>query len=84
VTIIAHGGSNPKAIKNAVRVARETVTHDVNRHMVNALEELRELWGDQGENLTRKIWKRFQSKIESLGGNTTPPGEREDKSGGKG
>lgn len=84
VTIIAHGGSNPKAIKNAIRMARETVTHDVNRHMVKALEELRELWGDQGENLTRKIWKRFQSKIESLGGNPAVPGEREDKDGGKG
>ncbi len=84
VTIIAHGGSNPKAIKNAIRMAREAVTHDVNQHIVKALEDQPELWGERGENVTRKIWKRFQSKIGSLGGSPSVPGERDDKDEGKG
>jgi glycerol-3-phosphate acyltransferase PlsX len=40
VAIIAHGGSSPKAIKNAIRVAKEAVSHDVNRHIVELLGEI--------------------------------------------
>ncbi|MFH1878732.1 MAG: phosphate acyltransferase PlsX, partial [Candidatus Omnitrophota bacterium] len=36
--IIAHGSSNEKAIKNAIRVAAETVDHDVNKHVVEELQ----------------------------------------------
>ncbi len=36
--IISHGSSNPKAIKNAIRVAAEFKTQDVNRHIVEELE----------------------------------------------
>jgi glycerol-3-phosphate acyltransferase PlsX len=36
--IISHGSSNPKAIKNAIRVAGEFVTQGVNRHIVEELE----------------------------------------------
>ncbi|HEX9780772.1 MAG TPA: phosphate acyltransferase PlsX [bacterium] len=35
VSIIAHGGSSAKAIKNAIRVAFETVRRDLNRHMID-------------------------------------------------
>lgn len=84
VTIIAHGGSNPKAIKNAIRVAREAAAQDVNRQIVKALEDHHEIWGDREEHLTRKIWKRFQSKIGSLGGDPAAPGGREDKDEEKG
>ena len=38
ITIIAHGASNPKAIKNAIRVAYESVEHELNRHMVESVE----------------------------------------------
>lgn len=38
--IIAHGSSNPKAIKNAIRVAAESKTQDVNKHIVEELETL--------------------------------------------
>jgi phosphate acyltransferase len=40
VAIIAHGGSSPKAIKNAIRVAKEAVAHDVNRHIIELLGEI--------------------------------------------
>ncbi|MBI4598456.1 MAG: phosphate acyltransferase PlsX [Candidatus Omnitrophica bacterium] len=37
VSIIAHGVSSPKAIKNAIRVGYEAVHHELNRHMVEAI-----------------------------------------------
>lgn len=37
-TIICHGSSTAKAIKNAVRVAMESITQDVNKHIVEELE----------------------------------------------
>jgi glycerol-3-phosphate acyltransferase PlsX len=43
VAIIAHGGSSPKAIKNAIRVAKEAALHDVNRHITEMLESLGEM-----------------------------------------
>ena len=36
--IISHGSSNPKAIKNAIRVAAESKTQDVNKHIIEELE----------------------------------------------
>lgn len=36
--IISHGSSSPKAIKNAIRVAAEFKTQDVNKHIVEELE----------------------------------------------
>jgi len=38
--IIAHGGSNAKAIKNAVRVATEYVKHKINQHIVEDIEKI--------------------------------------------
>ena len=37
VAIVAHGGSSAKAIKNAVRVAAEAVSQDINSYIVSAL-----------------------------------------------
>lgn len=37
LSIIAHGASGGKAIKNAIRVAYESVRHELNRHMVDAI-----------------------------------------------
>src|SRR5690242_800851 len=37
VAIVAHGGSGPREIKNAIRVAKESVAHDVNRHIMELL-----------------------------------------------
>jgi len=85
VAIIAHGGSDPKAIKNAIRVAREAVAHDVNRHIVEGLEGLGEV-AEEGENkISRGIWQQLKSKIGALGEKQSPDQKgRESKSGGKG
>ncbi len=85
VAIIAHGGSSPKAIKNAIRVAKETVSHDVNRHIIEVLGELSELGGEKGDKFPRRIWQRIKSKIEGFGEKSESEGQgRENKSGGKG
>jgi glycerol-3-phosphate acyltransferase PlsX len=85
VAIIAHGGSGPKAIKNAIRVAKETVSHDVNRHIIEVLGGLGDMRGEKGVQLPRKIWRQIKSKFETFGEKPIPEEEgRESKSGGKG
>ena len=37
ISIIAHGASSGKAIKNAIRFAYESVSHDLNRHITEAV-----------------------------------------------
>ncbi|HUK41372.1 MAG TPA: hypothetical protein VLX11_10020, partial [Candidatus Acidoferrales bacterium] len=66
VAIVAHGGSTPRAIKNAIRAARDAVQQDVNRHITEMLAEMATASGEK-EGLPRKIWQRVKSKIESLG-----------------
>lgn len=39
VCVISHGKSSPKAIKNAVRVASESVTHNLTQHIINYIEK---------------------------------------------
>jgi glycerol-3-phosphate acyltransferase PlsX len=39
VVIIAHGSSSALAIRNAIRVAAEAISHDLNPHIVEALAE---------------------------------------------
>lgn len=67
VGIIAHGGSTPLAIKNAIRAARDAVDQEMNRHIAEALAGLAEGVADGEGSLPRKLWQRFKSKIESLG-----------------
>ena len=38
VTIIAHGSSNATAIKNALRMAVESISHRVNPHITESVE----------------------------------------------
>ena len=83
VGIVAHGGSRPKAIKNAIRVANETVSCDVNRHIVEVLESLGE--AEKGDRFSHKVWRQIRSRIEKISERPAAPGEgRETKSGGKG
>jgi phosphate acyltransferase len=79
VGIIAHGGSNPLAIKNAIRVARDAVDQDMNRHIAEALSEAEGIAGLKREGLPRKLWERFKSRIESLGEKAEAVGEPEDR-----
>ena len=38
ICIIAHGGSSPVAIKNAIRAAAEQIVHEVNPHIVQEIQ----------------------------------------------
>ncbi|MFQ5645656.1 MAG: phosphate acyltransferase PlsX [bacterium] len=38
ISIICHGGSSAKAIKNAIRVAHECVSHKLNEHLLRNIE----------------------------------------------
>jgi glycerol-3-phosphate acyltransferase PlsX len=42
VCIISHGSSNARAIKNAVRVAGQFVKHEINQHMLEAMQSFKE------------------------------------------
>jgi hypothetical protein len=77
VAIVAHGGSGPKEIKNAIRVAKEAVAHDVNRHIMELIVQ-----ADSGEVATSPgIWQRVKSKLSGKTPGEAP--ETETKSGGK-
>ena len=52
VCIIGHGASEAKAVRNAIRVARESVLHDVNRHIVDELARLKEILNGELEENT--------------------------------
>lgn len=64
VGIVAHGGSSPRAIKNAIRVAKEAVQQDVNGHISRVLSDVGAS-GEKSDGLSRKIWQRIKSKIDS-------------------
>jgi glycerol-3-phosphate acyltransferase PlsX len=38
ICIIAHGGSSALAIKNAIRVAAESISHQVNPHIIEEIQ----------------------------------------------
>lgn len=85
VAIIAHGGSEPKAIKNAIRVAKETVSQDVNRHIVDGLEGLGEITEKEENSFPRKIWQHLKTKIDTFTETqVSERQEREHKGGRKG
>jgi len=84
VAIVAHGGSNPLAIKNAIRQARDAVDQQMNRHIAEALAELDRAVGEKKEGLPQKLWHRLKSKIESIGEKTeTPSGTEERRKSGQ-
>jgi len=82
IAIVAHGGSNPRAIKNAIRIAAEAVSHDVNHHIMEVLGGDGAFDGGKPENFPRKIWRRIKSKIETFGDKSTLEKEEEEQKGG--
>ena len=80
VAIIAHGGSDPRAIKNAIRAARDEVEQDVNRHIAEILGDAEA--GGKKEGLPHKIWQRIKSKIESIGDEPESADQTEEQKGG--
>lgn len=65
VGIVAHGGSSPRAIKNAIRAAKHAVQQDINGHITRVLGDIAA--NDKKEGFPRKIWQRIKLKIDSLG-----------------
>jgi fatty acid/phospholipid biosynthesis enzyme len=63
VAIIAHGGSGPKAIKNAIRVASDAAAHNVNQRISEDLGKVAET---SGEKLPKKVWQQIKSRIENF------------------
>ncbi|HZD41922.1 MAG TPA: phosphate acyltransferase PlsX [Terriglobales bacterium] len=75
VGIVAHGGSSPRAIKNAIRAAKEAVQHDINAHISQVLGDAE----DKREGFSRKIWQRIKSKIDAFGDKPDSEGETEER-----
>ena len=80
VGIVAHGGSSPRALKNAIRAAKDAVQQDVNRHISEALGDVDA--NEKKKGFPGKIWQKIKSKIESLGDKQTTAAEREEQEGG--
>jgi phosphate acyltransferase len=62
VAIIAHGGSDSRAIKNAIRAAKDEIEQDVNHHITDVLSDL-ESGGEPREGFPGKIWRRIKSTM---------------------
>ena len=78
VGIVAHGGSNPRAIKNAIRAAKEAVQQDVNGHISRVLTDAAAT-GEKRDGLSRKIWQRIKSKIDSHREKPSTESEKEER-----
>jgi glycerol-3-phosphate acyltransferase PlsX len=82
VAIVAHGGSSPLAIKNAIRAARDAVDHDMNRHIMELLDSVATAADGKG-SFPGKIWRRIKSKIDAMGEKPEAPTERENPKSGE-
>jgi glycerol-3-phosphate acyltransferase PlsX len=82
VAIVAHGGSNPLAIKNAIRAAHDAVEHDMNRHIMEVLSEVAVL-GDQKGGLPGKIWRRIKSSIDAFAEKPENAPAKKEREGGE-
>jgi glycerol-3-phosphate acyltransferase PlsX len=78
VAIVAHGGSNAMAIKNAIRAARKEIEQDMNHHIADALAAADGLAGAKKEGLPRTLWQRFKSKFESHSEKSDAPSKPND------
>lgn len=79
IAIIAHGGSNPLAIKNAIRQARDAAAQNMNQHIAEALAELDHGAGEKKPGLSQKLWRRFKSKIEAMSEKAEAPSDSEER-----
>src|SRR5438132_79462 len=75
VAIIAHGGSDSRAIKNAIRAGRGAVEQDVNRHSSEILSGPEAGMGEETGGFPGKIWQRIKSKML---------GDKPEREGGEG
>jgi glycerol-3-phosphate acyltransferase PlsX len=77
LAIIAHGSSSPKAIKNAIRVADQSIRGDINRQIVESLRALPETILAPAElKRGRKFWAQIRERFRpSRETHENPPAE---------
>jgi glycerol-3-phosphate acyltransferase PlsX len=63
VTIIAHGSSSPKAIKNAIRVAAEAAQRDLNGQISGGLRAIPEVAALPGGLKRRNFWQQLKGRF---------------------
>ena len=76
LAIMAHGASSPKAIKNAIRVADESLRQDINRQIVESIQSLPpEIALAQPEQKSgRRIWAQIKERFRhARDSHETPP-----------
>jgi glycerol-3-phosphate acyltransferase PlsX len=80
LTIIAHGASAPKAIKNAIRVADESLRRGINRQIVDSLHALPETVLLPAElKRGRKLWTQIKERFRHPRDNRESPRVEEEK-----
>jgi glycerol-3-phosphate acyltransferase PlsX len=83
VAIVAHGGSNPIAIKNAIRAARDAVDHNMNGQITDVLSGTFALAGDVKGSFPGKIWRRIKSSFDSFSEKAESTSKREEPERGE-
>jgi phosphate acyltransferase len=83
VAIIAHGGSSPRALKNAIRVASESVSHDVNGRIGAALDLVMGGAGEVKRKRPKTLWQKLKTKIETIGERSPAEGEGKEQKRGE-
>lgn len=78
LAIIAHGSSSPKAVKNAIRVADQSIRGGINRQIVESLHALPETMLAPAElKRGRKFWAQIKERFRhSRETHDTPPAEQ--------
>ena len=83
--MIAHGASSPKAIKNAIRVANESVQRGFNRQIGESLQSLKSLPEIAAlavdDRRGRRIWSQLRQKFGHAKDHGEEPESRIEKKG---
>lgn len=72
VTVIAHGSSSPRAIKNAIRVADESLQRGVNRHIGEGLQQIPESKALTEDGRGRTLWAQLRERFRPAKGVRDP------------
>ncbi|MEA2626519.1 MAG: phosphate acyltransferase [Candidatus Binatota bacterium] len=64
VTIVAHGASSPRAIRNAIRVASESATKRINAQILEGLKAVPEMAGlAESLKARRGLWQQIKGRL---------------------
>lgn len=66
VAIVAHGGSNAKAVMNAIRVAHQSAERDVNGQIIQGIERIEALREQvEGRRKRKRLWSQWLGRFAS-------------------